>query len=387
MTSPERPPSPAPRPARAPRDALARAWALLVSPTLAIALLVAVLVFCVAGVTVVREARAWELIFSTLWFNGLLVLLAVSSGAAFFSRIWKRKPSLVQAGMILFHLSFMALLGGVVFNSLFHFNGVLRLTEGETLPNADPASYDAVEYGRFFDFSRLRGETTLIELHTGYEVDGQDKRAAYEIAVGDGTARTTDTIWMTQNLEHQGVRYLVSKEGYSIGVALLDEQGRDLYAAMVPLQSLKQGERSYLYVSGTAQGPGTFPFPSPPETARFALQLSYVPKGGVGREGEVTFDVLPLGAAGPSGTAKTGTVPVGEVFHAGDHLLVAREVRYWVGMSVRHDPGLTVILSSLWAGLAGMTMTFVGRILQDSRREKRASKTSQADEQAPKGIP
>ncbi|MBL0277582.1 MAG: hypothetical protein IPQ24_16135 [Anaeromyxobacter sp.] len=61
------------------------------------------------------------MIFSTLWFNGLLVLLAVSSAAAFFSRIWKRKASLVQAGMIIFHLSFLAVLGGVVVNSLFHF--------------------------------------------------------------------------------------------------------------------------------------------------------------------------------------------------------------------------------------------------------------------------
>jgi hypothetical protein len=37
-------------------------------------------------------------------------------------------------------------------------------------------------------------------------------------------------------------------------------------------------------------------------------------------------------------------------------------------MAVRHDPGLLIILSSLWAGLGGMVMTFVGRIRQDARR-------------------
>src|SRR5512138_3627383 len=98
-------------PARPP-SVLEGAYAILTSPKLAIALLVAVLACCLAGVTVVRDARAWELIFATLWFNGLLVLLAISSGAAPFTRIWRRKLPLVSAGMILFHLRFLALLGG-----------------------------------------------------------------------------------------------------------------------------------------------------------------------------------------------------------------------------------------------------------------------------------
>ena len=68
---------------------LGRAVALLTSPKLAIALLVGILVCCVVGVTAFSDQRAWTLIFSTIWFNALLVLLAVSSATAFFSRIWK----------------------------------------------------------------------------------------------------------------------------------------------------------------------------------------------------------------------------------------------------------------------------------------------------------
>jgi len=116
-----------PRPRRE-RGALARTYALLTSPRLAIALLIAILACCVVGVTLVRGERAWRLIFSTLWFNALLVLLALSSAAAFFTRVWRRKLSVVQVGMIVFHVSFATLLGGVVYNSLFHFDGMLRLT-------------------------------------------------------------------------------------------------------------------------------------------------------------------------------------------------------------------------------------------------------------------
>ena len=131
----------------------------------------------------------WELIFTALWFNALLVLLALSSGAAFFTRIWRRKLTIVSAGMILFHLSFLALLGGVVYDGLFYFKGTMRLTEGETLPNGRLESYDELQHGRFFDFRRLRGETTLRAMRRGYRVDGQDKRAAYEVVVEDGERR------------------------------------------------------------------------------------------------------------------------------------------------------------------------------------------------------
>src|SRR5512133_2434529 len=225
MSQPESPVAAAP-PGRRSQGLAGRAYAFLVSPRLAIALLVGVLACCVVGVTVYRGARAWELIFSTLWFNALLVLLALSSGAAFFTRIWRRKLTVVSAGMILFHVSFLALLGGVVYDGLFHFKGTMRLTEGETLPNGKVESYDELEHGRFFDFGRLRGETTLRAMHRGYQVDGQDKRAAYEVVVEDGERREQGTIYVTRHLDFEGVRYFPSKEGYSLLVVLHERDGQ-----------------------------------------------------------------------------------------------------------------------------------------------------------------
>lgn len=343
--------------------------AVLSSPVLAISLLVAVLACCLVGVTLLTAADAWERIFTTLWFNALLVLLAVSSGVTFLARTWGRKLSVLHAGMILFHVSFLSLLGGVVYNGLFRFEGIIRLTEGETLRNSDPASYDTIQVGRFFDFARLRGETTLLKLHWGYQVDGQDKRAAYEIAVGEAGRKVSDKIYVTQNLTHDGVRYLVEKEGYSVGVALVGDDGQDLYAAMVPLQSHGKPGGKFEYTTGSANAREPMRFPAAPEQARFLLDVSYVPRKTVDREGEVTFRVRPLdgGAA-----EEVGRAPVGGRVKVGRWTLEAREVRYWVGMVARHDPGLMTVLTSLWAGFAGMTLIFVGRILQDSRRAKRA---------------
>jgi len=362
-------------PTRRDRSPLDRAYALLTSPKLAIALLVAVLACCLVGVTVYRGVRAGEVIFSTLWFNGLLVLLAVSSAAAFFSRIWKRKFTLVQAGMILFHLSFMAVLGGVVVNDLFHFRGVLRLTEGETLPNGEAGSYDAAEFGRLFDPAWLRGETTLVKMHTSYKVDGEDKRAAYQIAVGEGTDRTEGVIYVTRDLEHDGVRYLASKEGYSVLLVLTDQAGQELFGAFVPLQSLRQEDGSYLYAAGTSTGPAAFDFPQAPEAPRASVRLVYWP-GMEERTGQVSLAVQAYGPGTAPPLAKagerTGLVPVGEKLDLGDFAISPREIRYWVGMDVRYDPGLNVVLTALCTGLAGMVLTLVGRLRQGPGKKRLA---------------
>jgi hypothetical protein len=367
------------RPPQRPTRSLGRrAFAALSSPQLAIALLISVLVCCVIGVTVIKGERAGVLIFNAPWFNGLLVLLAVSSGLTFFVRIWGRKLTLISVGMIVFHVCFLSMLGGVVYNSLFHFNGLMRLTEGETLPNRDPASFDLAETGRFFDYARLRGETTLVRMHRGFKVDGQDKRAAYEITVGEAAGKTTSTIYMTQNLDHDAVRYLVSKEGYSIGVILQDKQGRELNATMVPLQSLPTGKETFLYTTGTAQEPASFLFPPPPAPPALLLEARYVPDPKLDRSGQVEFFTRPASEAAVS-PVRSGKVAIGQSFDAGDYLVQAGEIRYWVGINLRHDPGLTTILASLWAGLGGMTMTFIGRILQDAKRGKRGASDQKPD--------
>lgn len=368
-TPPAPPPAAPPGPAgRRPPGPLQRLYAFLVSPRLAIALLVAVLACCLVGVTVVRDARAWELIFSTLWFNGLLVLLAISSGAAFFSRIWKRKLTLISGGLIVFHLSFMALLGGTVYDSLFHFKGVMRLTEGETLPNGELESYDRIEAGRFFDFGMLKGETTLVKMHRGYKVGGDDKRAAYELLVGEGDARTSATIYITEHLSAGGLRYFCSKEGYSVLVVMLDKDGNELYGAHVPLQSLPQAGGGRLYVTGSAMGAEPFPYPASPEPPRFRLLVTYWPSA-VDRGGQVSFEVKPLEPDAPADRTRQGMVQVGERFDAGDAILVPQEIRYWVTMDVRYDPSLAVNMGSLAFGLLGMVLVLVGRLRQGARKK------------------
>ena len=352
-----------------------RIYNFFASAKLAMALLVIILACCLTGVTLLRGERAWSLIFNTLWFNSLLVLLVVNIACCFFGRIWGRRVTIISFGMILFHLSFVFILGGTVYNSLFYFRGNIRLTEGEVLPSGDPQSYDAFERGRFFKFSQLKGETALIKMHTGYKVAGVDKRAAYEVAAGEGADKQQGLIYITHKLSHKGFDYFNNMEGYSLLLSLSDVTGQYIYGAIIPFQSIKQGEGSYLYTTGYSdeQGPhaDSIAFPQPPETRRFALQVTYLPSKLKEREGEVALQLFSLNDKGVPESGPpfaSGKALIGEPFSAGEYVLMAEEVRYWVGMVVRYEPGKPIVLASLWVGLVGMIITTVGRMFRKENR-------------------
>ena len=95
----------------------------------------------------------------------------------------------------------------------------------------------------------------------------------------------------------------------------------------------------------------------------FSLQVSYTPSKLKERSGDIALQAWPLGVEETEqNLAANGKVPVGDRVAVGDYFLSFKEVRYWVGMTVRHDPGTPVVLTSLWVALFGMITTFIGRI-------------------------
>lgn len=345
----------------------------LASARLAMFLLVVILACCVAGVTIVRDKQAWDYIFSTLWFNALLVLLVINVACCFFGRIWRRRLTAISFGMILFHMSFVVLFLAIVYNSLFFFRAEIRLTEGETLPNALEQSYDKINHGRLFSMTRLRGETTLNRMFTGYKADGNDKRAAYDIGVGEGALKKSAIIYPTRNLSYRGFTYYPNREGYSALVVLSGRDGKEIYGAHLPLQSLPVGKNLFLYTSGSKDGPTAVPFPWKPHEPKFSMNIAYQPGKLNPRKGEVRYQIYPLGTREVRDEIKPiveGNVPVGTDFSFSDFRLETREIRYWVVMEVRYEPGKPLILTSLWVGFAGMVITTLARIFRKPSRQQ-----------------
>lgn len=343
----------------------AKLYDFLASAKLALALLIVILVICTVGATFLSGEKAVKYVFSTLWFNALLILLVMNIACCFSGRILRRRLTVISFGMILFHISFVTLLLGVVYNSLFYFRGTIRLTEGETLRSGDVNSYDKFEHGRFLSFLRVRGETRLITVHHGYKVGTENKRSAYEIEVGDGGEKKTGIIYVTHNLSHKGFSYYPDVEGYSLFVMLADASGKDIYGAHIPLQSLKQKDGSFIYATGSKEGASPFPFPQEHIQPFMGLFLGFVPSVAMDRTGLVDYKAYPLVGDG----FKIGDEPIlegqvksGESFNAFNHGFSIREIRYWVTMTVRHEPGKPVVLASLCMGLLGMIITTAGRM-------------------------
>lgn len=133
-------------------------FSFLRSSKLALVLLILILISCFVGVTLLPAPVSRVVIFSSLWFNSLLVLLVINIIFCFFGKIWRRKITIISSGLIIFHLSFILLFAGIVYDSLFYFRGAIRLTEGEILPSGDRRSYDYYDQGCFFSFAKLEGE-------------------------------------------------------------------------------------------------------------------------------------------------------------------------------------------------------------------------------------
>lgn len=394
----------------------------LASARLAMGLLVAILISCLCGGVFLGSEQAHQIIYDSLWFNSLLVLLVVNTACCFFGRIWRRRITIITFGLILFHLSFVFMFLAIVYNSLFYFDGILRLTEGETISSSDRQTYDSLRHGLLFSFSRLNGTTSLLKVYRGFKVDGDEKNIAYDLSVDRaGFPGTRGTVYINHKFVFNGIEYFRDQEGFSLLLILNSTGGNELHGAHYPLQSFKQLDGSYRYSTGTSAGPDRIDFPMVGK-ALFGLQADYEADSTKDRAGKVRFQVWPVvpkstggavshkglptdagssyhaggvaqspgGQAGgghapeignqitsPSMAVQSsqpkladGTVTIGENLVFGEYALSAREVRYWVSMNVRYNPGKPVVLTSLWVGLSGLIITMYGRLRRSISHSK-----------------
>ena len=342
--------------------------AFLRSSLLALSLLIVVLIACLVGVMFLPEQVAMKVIFASLWFNGLLALLVLNIAFCFFPRIWHRKVTAVSLGLIIFHLSFILLFVGIVYDSLFYFRGTIRLTEGETLDLGNPQSYDRIELGRFFKLeAKLKGQVAFHKLLTRYMVDGKNKGVANEVSIGDGSNVVQGIVYTTRHLKYNGLKFYRKVDGFSPLFILWDSEGRELYGAYSPLQSFKQKDDKYLYTTGTANAPDSIPFPQEPMNPVFRIQTIYDPNLKIAKGGDVTFRVWRFSEHHSEKGEEifSGRAATGEKVKAGDYYLSMNEVRYWASMDIRCNPGLPLILTSLWIGLGGIILTTVARLINN----------------------
>jgi cytochrome c biogenesis protein ResB len=98
-----------------------RIFSLFWSTKVALVLLVLILLSCAVGVILPREVGS-ALVFSSLWFSALLVLLILNIVFCTIRRI--KIFRLSKIGTTIFHLSLVLLCAGVVYDQLFFLMGL-----------------------------------------------------------------------------------------------------------------------------------------------------------------------------------------------------------------------------------------------------------------------
>jgi len=332
-----------------------------------------ILLVVLAATVLLSPLTAHQLVFTTLWFNGLLLLLVINTACCFFSRLNRRSWDLAYVGTVVFHLSFVTLFLGVAYDKLCYFQGTVRLTEGETLNLAERASYDDPEWGRLFAPERiLKGEITLNKILHHHQVSGQDKGVAAELTFSSETdERVSGVTYVTHHLTYNGFRFFRDKGGFAPCVLLYDKDGKDIYGACYSLQSLREKDGNFIYTTGSAHGPGPIPFPQAPLKPLFNLFTRYYPEPKNELGGKILFGIAPLHEAPLAGTEKIlfgEKAAGGEKVLLGEHGLELKEVRSWLNLDVKYNPGRYIIMLSFWSGLGGITLTVLARMLGRAKR-------------------
>lgn len=229
-------------------------------------------------------------------------------------------------------------------------------------------SYDWARWGRFFDQSKLQGQIYFHKLHTDYTVNGKNKGIANEVAIGDGIKQGERSfVYVTHHLKYKGFKYYRDKDGFSPLFVLWDRNKNLFYGAYSPLQSIRQEDKKYLYVIGTPKAPGYIPFPQDPILPQlFYLQAKYYPSTKNSRIGEIFFHVREIVSDDPEDGKElfAGKAASDEKVKVGDYYIAMEEVRYWATMDVYYNPGLPLILTSLWIGLGGIALTTIARLIR-----------------------
>jgi hypothetical protein len=298
------------------------------------------------------ETLKLDEIYTAPYFFIVLGLLAVNLAAGNIRRfrsVYRAERSLLKArhlGSIVFHLSLLVIMLGIILNYLYRFEGVFSLTEGQTLAEGE-SDYFRIFRGPLYEDDFGRFSVALETLHPAYPVDDDYTEAASMTVQTDVSQTALSAVIMPgQPLQWRDLEFhMGSKSGYSPELVLSDSAGNRLFASFVRLATRKaeghQRFRDFLILPDHGLKITIEAFPE-------GVDLS-----------STTFRVT---AEDESATLCDSTAALGETIICGPYDLTIPRLRRWCYISVVESPFLTQVFVGFWTALAGMTIGFAARL-------------------------
>lgn len=283
---------------------------------------------------------------------GLLGLNLLFGNIKRFRQVRRTERTLLKmrhVGSILFHLSLLLIMVGVILNYLYKYHGTLAMTEGQTLADVAGAYHHefkgplyADDTGRFF--------VTLNEVTaTDSNMTAPGRSAKVDITIGHSSSTdaeiSTNHPFKADALEfHFGL-----KSGYSPEIQLVDSAGNNLIRSFVRLANRKidgkvvhrdiafvHDEEIRIEVEVTdGQGPTTVAY-----------------KVLIHQDSTVLYD---------------GTMAMLDTVRFDGYLFNIPRLRRWCYIDVVKSPFLNLVFLGFWLALSGLAISFVPRLGRQGR--------------------
>ncbi len=247
-----------------------------------------------------------------------------------------------HVGSIIFHLSLILIMAAIILNFLYKYNGVLAMTEGQTLIDR-PESYHREFCGPLYidEYDRFRISLISI-LNNNKDRSGPGESAL--IIVQTGSSSVEKEISTNHPLKRRGLEFHYGlKSGYSPEVLLTDSLENILFHSFVRIANRKENRE------------------------QFHRDFIVVPENNIHLEIEVKTDREPdieyrIRAIQDSVVLFAGLmIPDDTVTFDGYKLSIPR-LRQWCYIDVVKSPFLNLVFFGFWSALAGLTLSFVGRL-------------------------
>ncbi|MFC2011247.1 cytochrome c biogenesis protein ResB [Chloroflexota bacterium] len=283
---------------------------------------------------------------ATLRRSGYRVVANPDNQASLFAE----KGKLGEWGSIVFHLSFLLILLGVIYSGMTRYMGLMVLTEGQTFTEQSQ------------DYLIATRVPFLGEKHQGFQVrldnfqptyykgkTGTDY-VAYLVVLENGREVKEKQLRVNQPLTYKGTTFLLEHYGFAPRFILRDASGAELFNRFVNLRVLTEG----------AEDSFTIPEAGIEVKARFYPDMIMV-------DGQMRTDSLrpnnPLMSLVVSDGGKTlfeGAVPMEESIEFENTSLSFTELRYWTQYRVIKDAGGdTIIFAGFWLGVTGLVARYL----------------------------
>jgi len=253
-------------------------------------------------------------------------------------------------GSVIFHLSLLVIIAGVILNFLYKYEGVMALTEGQQ--TAD----QPFDYFREFIGPLYKGEygNFALKLDTLRRMPDTTDPGGVAVITLSPTAGNLQTSKISVNhpYEWNDTEFHIGQEvGYSPEIHLMDQSGSTVFrafmrVAIVPEKN-REIHRDFVFI--------------PEQDLRLGVEVISSWDSGENYQ-------FPVTAHRDDELLYEGTLTFGDTANFANLKLNLPRIRNWCYIGVVKSPYLNLVFFSFWTALAGMALGLVSRIISTDRK-------------------